>query len=100
VAEESEPRSGNGGRTEAAEPGPDTLDVIGARVEDALGRIDRALDRAAAAGAPRLRVLHGHGTGRLKGAIRAHLTASPYVASHRPGEDAEGGDAATIVTLR
>jgi DNA mismatch repair protein MutS2 len=74
--------------------------VIGTRVDEALGRIDRALDQAAAAGALRLRILHGHGTGRLKRAIRAHLAVSPYAASHRPGEDAEGGDAATIVTLR
>ena len=77
----------------------ETVDLLGQRVEDALDRIDRALDQAMAAGATRLRLLHGHGTGRLKTAIRAHLAASPYVASHRPGEDAEGGDAVTIVTL-
>ena len=77
----------------------ETVDLLGRRVEDALDRIDRALDQAMAAGATRLRLLHGHGTGRLKTAIRAHLAASPYVASHRPGEDAEGGDAVTIVTL-
>jgi DNA mismatch repair protein MutS2 len=100
AAEVVETGSGYGGRTTAEEPGPETLDVIGARVDEALERIDRALDRAAAAGALRLRVLHGHGTGRLKAAIRAHLAASPYVASHRPGEDIEGGDAVTIVTLR
>lgn len=81
------------------EAGPETINLIGARVDDALSRIDRALDQAAAAGALRLRLLHGHGTGRLKSAIRAHLAQSPYVASHRPGDDVEGGDAVTIVTL-
>jgi DNA mismatch repair protein MutS2 len=80
-------------------PAPDTVNVIGQRVDAALDRIDRALDEAAAAGATRLRVLHGHGSGRLKNAIRAHLADSPYVASHRPGDETEGGDAATIVTL-
>ncbi|MEW6683967.1 MAG: Smr/MutS family protein [Nitrospirota bacterium] len=99
VVKESETRSGNGERTVAA-PGPETLNVIGARVDEALERIDRALDQAAAAGATRLRVLHGHGTGRLKSAIRTHLATSPYVESHRPGEDVEGGDAATIVVLK
>lgn len=99
VVKESETRAGNGERTVAA-PGPETLNVIGARVDEALERIDRALDQAAAAGITRLRVLHGHGTGRLKNAIRVHLAASPYVESHRPGEDVEGGDAVTIVVLK
>lgn len=87
------------GRPVETEPGPETIDLIGTRVEPALERIDRALDQAAGAGATRLRLLHGHGTGRLKTAIRAHLADSPYVASHRPGDDHEGGDAVTIVTL-
>jgi DNA mismatch repair protein MutS2 len=94
---ETAPDSGGTGPPEDA---PETVNVIGARVEEALARVDRALDHAAAAGALRLRVLHGHGTGRLKAAIRTHLAASPYVASHRPGDDVEGGDAVTMVALR
>jgi DNA mismatch repair protein MutS2 len=74
--------------------------VIGARVEDALGRVELAMDKAAAAGISRVRVLHGHGTGRLKNAIRAHLATSPYVASYRPGDEVEGGDAVTLVILK
>ncbi|HET8759699.1 MAG TPA: Smr/MutS family protein [Nitrospiria bacterium] len=91
--------SGTVGRPVAPEPAPDTVNVIGQRVDAALERVDRALDKAAAAGATRLRVLHGHGNGRLKRAIREHLAGSPYVASHRPGDDTEGGDAATVITL-
>jgi DNA mismatch repair protein MutS2 len=90
---------GAGSRFSAPEPGPDTINVIGQRVAAALELIDRALDQAAAAGAARLRVLHGHGSGRLKAAIRAHLSDSRYASSHRPGDDTEGGDAATIITL-
>jgi DNA mismatch repair protein MutS2 len=99
TAEPPRTTTGSGNRSVAAEPGPETLNVIGQRVDAALALIDRALDQAAAAGATRLRVLHGHGTGRLKSAIRAHLVDSPYIASHRPGDDTEGGDAATIITL-
>jgi DNA mismatch repair protein MutS2 len=99
TSESPRPPAGAGGRLVAPEPGPDTLNVIGRRVDAALELIDRALDQAAAAGATRLRILHGHGTGRLKAAIRAHLADSPYAASHRPGDDTEGGDAATIVEL-
>ncbi|MEO5657330.1 MAG: Smr/MutS family protein [Nitrospiria bacterium] len=87
-----------GGTAPPAAP-EETLKLIGARVEEALERVDRALDAAAAGGLTRLRVVHGHGSGRLKTALRAHLAASPYVAAHRPGEGAEGGDAVTIVTL-
>jgi DNA mismatch repair protein MutS2 len=96
----SEPVPAPDARLTPPDQAPETIDVIGARVADALGRIDQALDRAAAAGNTRVRVLHGHGTGRLKTAVRAHLAASPYVASQRPGEDLEGGDAVTIVTLK
>ncbi|MFZ5863716.1 MAG: endonuclease MutS2 [Nitrospirota bacterium] len=89
----------SGGRPSAPEPGPETINVIGQRVDAALELIDRALDQAAASGVTRLRVLHGHGTGRLKAAIRSHLADSRYVSSHQPGDETEGGDAATIITL-
>ncbi|MBM4124178.1 MAG: Smr/MutS family protein, partial [Nitrospira sp.] len=59
-----------------------------------------ALDRSALSGAPFLRIIHGHGTGRLKAALRDYLKSSPYVSAFRSGERAEGGDGVTIVELR
>ena len=47
-----------------------------------------------------VQVLHGHGSGALKSALREHLARSPYVARSRPGESHEGGDAVTVVSLR
>ena len=41
-------------------------------------------------GAPYLRIIHGHGTGRLKSALREYLKDSPYVAEFRPGESSGG----------
>ena len=41
----------------------------------------------------------GHGTGRLKKAVRAHLRDHPAVDSWRAGDRGEGGDGATIVSL-
>ena len=50
-------------------------------------------------GEPQCLILHGHGTGALKQALREALSTSPYVAEHRRGDQHEGGDAVTIVTL-
>lgn len=47
-----------------------------------------------------MRIIHGHGTGRLRAALREYLKASPYVVAFRPGDRAEGGDGVTIVELR
>jgi DNA mismatch repair protein MutS2 len=79
---------------------PAELHVIGQRVEPALEKLDAYLDQALLAGRSELRVVHGHGTGRLKRAVREHLRGHPAVASFRPGEPNEGGDGATVVTLR
>ncbi len=76
------------------------LDVRGLRVEELLSEVDRFLDRLYAGGEPECAILHGHGTGALKQALREHLSASAYVARFRAGDRHEGGDAVTVVTLR
>lgn len=76
------------------------VDVRGKTTEEALALILTALDQSLLAGQPLLRIIHGHGTGRLKSAVREHLRDSPYVESFRPGDRAEGGDGVTIVGLR
>jgi DNA mismatch repair protein MutS2 len=76
------------------------LDARGLRVDELLREVDLFLDRLYAEGAPEALVLHGHGTGALKAALRDHLAASPYVGAFRRGDDHEGGDAVTIVTFR
>jgi DNA mismatch repair protein MutS2 len=78
---------------------PSTLDVRGARVDDATSLLDQHLDRAAVAGASRLTIVHGHGSGALRDALRSMLSGHPLVRSWRPGERGEGGDGATIVEL-
>jgi DNA mismatch repair protein MutS2 len=77
-----------------------TVDVRGHAVDEALDYVTAALDRATLEGAPSLRIIHGHGTGKLKARLRTYLKESPYVAHARPGDRAEGGDGVTIVTMR
>jgi len=87
--------------TSSVEPETSTvLDVRGKAADDALELTVAALDKAALAGVPFLRIIHGHGTGRLKAALRDYLKGSPYVAAFRAGERSEGGDGVTIVELK
>jgi DNA mismatch repair protein MutS2 len=69
-------------------------------VDDLLREVERFLDRLYSEGEAECLILHGHGTGALKQALRDHLSASPYVGSFRRGEDHEGGDAVTVVRIR
>jgi DNA mismatch repair protein MutS2 len=76
-----------------------SLDLRGARVEEALELLDRYLDDAARADAGRVTVIHGHGSGAMRDAVRAALGSHPLVRDWRPGERGEGGDGATIVSF-
>ncbi|MEM1202054.1 MAG: Smr/MutS family protein [Acidobacteriota bacterium] len=97
------PRSkGRGARSLADSPpslSSQELMLIGRRVEPALGDLDRFLDRALLASAASVRIVHGHGSGSLRRAIRDHLQHHPAVAAVRAGGENEGGDGATVVTL-
>jgi DNA mismatch repair protein MutS2 len=76
-----------------------SLDLRGARVDEALEALGRYLDDASLAGVGRVTVIHGLGTGALRDAVRAEAGGHPLVKSIRPGERGEGGDGATIVEL-
>ncbi len=86
----------------AAESSGPTVEVnlIGQRVEEAIEAAERALDQALVSGASRLRVIHGHGTGRLREGIREHFRSHPAVEKLRSADKSEGGNGATILELR
>jgi DNA mismatch repair protein MutS2 len=85
---------------EAVPSGPvKEVNVIGKRLDEALDEVEKALDEALVAGA-RLRVIHGHGTGRLRDGIREHLRKHRSVATARAAEAREGGNGATMVELK
>ncbi len=79
---------------------PVELMLLGKTVEEALEAVDRFLDASILAGRDEVRIVHGHGTGRLRSAIRAHLQKHALVEGKRAGAPNEGGDGATVVTLR
>jgi DNA mismatch repair protein MutS2 len=76
-----------------------SLDLRGARVEEALELLEAYLDAAAQAEAGRVTVVHGHGSGAMRDAVRRTLGNHPLVREWRPGERGEGGDGATVVSL-
>ena len=76
-----------------------SLDLRGARVEEALAVLGRYLDDAVLAGLHRVTIIHGLGTGALRDAVRSFAAGHPLVRSIRAGERGEGGDGATIVSL-
>ncbi|MBO5435861.1 endonuclease MutS2, partial [bacterium] len=76
------------------------LDIRGKTIEDGLDALELFLDQASLAGFAEVSVIHGHGTGALKAAVRDFLKTSPYVKTFRPGGDGEGGDGISVIDLR
>ncbi len=77
-----------------------TLDVRGNRVDEAVAQVDRFVDESLLAGRDTIFVVHGHGTGALRSAIRTHLQTHKGIEKLRPGEQSEGGDGVTVAFLR
>jgi DNA mismatch repair protein MutS2 len=76
-----------------------TCDLRGLRVDDAIALAGTFLDRAHGDGRPCVFLLHGHGSGALREAVRRELASSPSVARFRAADPPQGGDAVTIVWL-
>ncbi len=70
------------------------------KVRDALDKLDRYLDDAVVMGMPWVRVIHGKGTGILKGAVLEFLNDHPLVSKHYPAAPNEGNDGVTIAELQ
>jgi DNA mismatch repair protein MutS2 len=77
-------------------------DVRGMRAEEALELVEKAVDTACTAHTLSLIIVHGHGTGALKKAVRAHLTTleKRYQFTARRAPDEQGGDGATLIEFK
>lgn len=76
-----------------------TLDLRGYKVEEGLDELEAYLDKASLVNLTPVTIIHGHGTGALKSAVRDFLSTSPYVAKYRSGENTEGGDGVSVVDI-
>lgn len=77
-----------------------TLDLRGMRVDEGLDEVERFLDRASLDSEPYVFIIHGHGTGAMKTAVRDYLRTSAYAQNYQAGSKGQGGDGATVVALR
>ncbi|MEP6860744.1 MAG: Smr/MutS family protein [Deltaproteobacteria bacterium] len=77
-----------------------TIDVRGQRVDEAVAAVDRFLDESLMASRDTAFVVHGHGTGALRSAIRTHLGGHQGIEKFRAGEPNEGGDGVTVAFLK
>ena len=83
----------------ALQTSDNTVDLRGLRSEDAVTLAISFLDRSINDNRQVCFLLHGHGTGALKDAVRKELKASPYVRFFRAGNSSEGGDGITVAWL-
>lgn len=76
-----------------------TLDLRGLRVDESIERVELFLDAAYLRGDGAVYIIHGHGTGALKRAVRDWLAGSQYVLEYRRADREEGGDGVTVAYL-
>ena len=83
---------------EVPEETPSEVNVIGLTIGDALPVVDKFIDRALFHGLRKVQIIHGIGSGRLRGAIGQFLKDHRGVKSFVPG-DGKGGAGITVVEL-
>ena len=87
-------------RSSAGTVAAEEINVIGCTVEEATERVDKFLDDASLAEMPRVRIIHGHGTGALRRGLAGFLATHPLVEEIHDEDPERGGSAVTIVELK
>ncbi len=75
------------------------IEVRGQTLDEALPLVEGFLDQGFRAGVPRLRVVHGKGTGRMRTAVWQMLARHPLVKRYEFAPPREGGEGVTIVEM-
>ncbi len=76
------------------------INLIGKTVDEAMSLLDKYLDDAYLAHLPKVRVVHGRGTGALRQGVHSLLRKTKYVKSYHLGEFGEGDTGVTIVEFK
>jgi DNA mismatch repair protein MutS2 len=78
---------------------PLELDLRGKRADEVEPVLEDYLNEASLCGLSRVRIIHGIGTGTVRQIVRDILASHQLVTSFQPGEQGEGGDGVTIVSI-
>jgi len=92
-------RSSGAATSSAPDPVGSRCHLLGQRTEDALAMVESFLDSAFRQDLSEVVIVHGHGTGALKRAVREYLKDAHFVVDFRHGQPEEGGDGVTVVEL-
>jgi len=84
----------------SAESALSDLNVIGCNVDEAQTRVEKHLDRAVLQEDRHVRIIHGHGTGRLRRSIADLLERHPLVSRFALAPPDQGGSGVTLVELK
>ncbi len=76
------------------------INIIGLRVEEAIPKVQKFIDKAMLSGIGSVRIIHGRGTGALRKAVREELSITPGVKDFRDESFDHGGDAVTLVGFK
>ncbi len=76
------------------------LDIRGCACDDGIYQLDSFVDQAVMSNISTITIIHGKGTGLLRGAVHRRLKSHPSVKSFRLGVYGEGEDGVTIAELK
>ena len=71
------------GQSRGSRPDPDPVDLHGLTVEEAMARVDAALNQALLGDVPALRIIHGRSGGRIRAALHERLRGIRAVRTFR-----------------
>lgn len=77
----------------------DAVDLHGLTVEEAIEVLDKFVDSAIVNRLEFIKIIHGHGSGKLRNAVRRYLTNHSGVLRFQFGAPWQGGLAVTLVWL-
>ncbi len=76
------------------------IDVRGNNTEEAIAILDKYLDDAAISSLSQVRIIHGKGTGALRKGLQVYFKNHPHVKKFEDAAYNEGGNGATVITLK
>ncbi len=84
---------------EALKESMQSVMLRGLTVDDAILEVEKAINQGFLKGVRRIYFVHGHGSGKLRTAIREYLKNHPLIEKFEPAPPHEGGNGVTIAFL-